>query len=144
MWEIITNNELETIELGEKIAGRLNKGDILALSGDLGTGKTAFVRGIAKGFGINDYITSPTFTLVHSYKGTEFELHHFDVYRINDEEELFEIGFEEYLYEDDICVIEWADLIKNLIPNHSIWIYFERLEGGSDQRRITIKGLEEK
>lgn len=141
MWKKVTNNELETIRLGQKIAGQLKRGDILALSGDLGTGKTAFVKGIARGLGIDDYITSPTFTLVHSYEGMGFNLHHFDVYRVSDEEELFEIGFEEYLYENDICVIEWADLIKNLIPNHSIWIHFERLDGG---RTITVKGLEEK
>lgn len=144
MWKIITNNEIETMQLGEKIARQLKKGDILALTGDLGTGKTAFVKGLARGLGIEEYITSPTFTLVHSYEAMGCNLHHFDVYRIFDEDELFEIGFEEYLYTADICVIEWADLIKNLIPNSAIWIYFERLDNGTDKRRISVKGLEEK
>lgn len=142
MCTIISESEENTIKLGERVAKQLKKGDIVALSGDLGTGKTAFVKGLAQGFGIDEYITSPTFTLVHSYKGSGFNLHHFDVYRVSDEDELFEIGFEEYLYEEDICVIEWADLIPNLIPSHSIWIYFERTVNGTDKRRIKIKGLE--
>lgn len=142
MYVIITESESDTVKLGEEVAKKLKKGDIVALSGDLGTGKTAFVKGLARGFGIDDYITSPTFTLVQSYNGPGFNLHHFDVYRISDEDELFEIGFEEYLYQGDICVIEWADLIPDLIPPEAIWISFERLTDGSNKRRITIKGLE--
>ncbi|NLM11578.1 MAG: tRNA (adenosine(37)-N6)-threonylcarbamoyltransferase complex ATPase subunit type 1 TsaE [Clostridiaceae bacterium] len=141
MYVVISESEQDTVKLGEKVAKQLKKGDVVALSGDLGTGKTAFVKGLAQGFGIDEYITSPTFTLVQSYKGPGFNLHHFDVYRISDEEELFEIGFEEYLYEGDICVIEWADLIQNLIPPRSVWINFERLEDGENKRRITVKGL---
>ena len=144
MYVIISESEAETVKLGEEIAGKLKKGDIVALSGDLGTGKTAFVKGLARGLGIGEYVTSPTFTLVQSYKGEEVTLHHFDVYRISDEDELFETGFEEYLYEGNICVIEWADMIENLIPPRAIWIYFERMEDGNDKRRITVKGLEEK
>lgn len=138
---VISESESDTVKLGERIANQLKKGDVVALSGDLGTGKTAFVKGLARGLGIDEYITSPTFTLVHSYKGSQFNLHHFDVYRISDEEELFEIGFEEYLHEGDLCVIEWADLIPNLIPPHSIWIHLEREGNGADKRKITIKGL---
>ena len=142
MYVIISENESDTVRLGEEIAKKLKKGDIVALVGDLGTGKTAFVKGLARGLGISEYVTSPTFTLVQSYKGLGINLHHFDVYRISDEDELFEIGFEEYLYEGDICVIEWADLIENLIPPGAIWIFFERTEDGGDRRRITVKGLE--
>lgn len=142
MYVMISESETDTADLGEKLAGKLKKGDIVALSGDLGTGKTAFVKGLARGLGIDEYITSPTFTLVQSYEGPGFNLHHFDVYRISDEDELFEIGFEEYLHHEDICVIEWADLIQNLIPPRSIWVYFERVEDGQDKRRITVKGLE--
>ena len=142
MYVMISESETDTADLGEKLAGKLKKGDIVALSGDLGTGKTAFVKGLARGLGIDEYITSPTFTLVQSYEGPGFNLHHFDVYRISDEDELFEIGFEEYLHQEDICVIEWADLIQNLIPPRSIWVYFERVEDGQDKRRITVKGLE--
>lgn len=142
MYVVISESEQDTVKLGEKVAKQLKKGDVVALSGDLGTGKTAFVKGLAQGFGIDEYITSPTFTLVQSYKGPGFNLHHFDVYRISDEEELFETGFEEYLYEGDICVIEWADLVKNLIPPRSVWVYFERLNDGENKRRITIEGLD--
>lgn len=142
MYVVISESEQDTVKLGGKIAKKLKKGDIIALSGDLGTGKTAFVKGLASGLGIREYVTSPTFTLVQSYKGQNVTLHHFDVYRISDEDELFEIGFDEYLYEGNICVIEWADLIKNLIPPRSIWINFERMPDGLDKRKITIKGLE--
>ncbi|HEY8422998.1 MAG TPA: tRNA (adenosine(37)-N6)-threonylcarbamoyltransferase complex ATPase subunit type 1 TsaE [Thermoclostridium sp.] len=142
MYVMISESESDTVKLGEKVAKQLKKGDIIALSGDLGTGKTAFVKGLARGLGIDEYVTSPTFTLVQTYNGPEFNLHHFDVYRISDEDELFEIGFEEYLYQGDICVIEWADLIPNLIPPKSIWINFERLAEGEDKRRITVKGLD--
>ncbi|AGC69599.1 putative ATP/GTP hydrolase [Thermoclostridium stercorarium subsp. stercorarium DSM 8532] len=142
MFTVISESEADTVRFGEKIAAKLKKGDIIALTGDLGTGKTAFVKGLARGLGVAEYVTSPTFTLVQSYKGRDVSLHHFDVYRISDEEEMFEIGFNEYLYENDICVIEWADLIKNLIPPRAIWIHFERTEDGADKRRITVKGLE--
>lgn len=140
--EIISKNEADTIKLGEKIGRQLKRGDVIALTGELGTGKTAFVKGVACGLGIEEYITSPTFTLVHSYKGTVGYLHHFDVYRISDEEELFEIGFEEYLYGGDICIIEWADLIPNTIPSHSVWIHFEHIANNTDKRRITLEGME--
>lgn len=142
MYVVISESESDTFKLGEKVAKQLKKGDVVALSGDLGTGKTAFVKGLARGFGIEEYITSPTFTLVQSYKGPEFNLHHFDVYRISDEDELFETGYEEYLYQGDICVIEWADLITNLIPPQAIWINFERVANCENKRRITVKGLE--
>lgn len=143
MQEYITKNETETIMLGKKFAGLLQKGDILAVTGDLGTGKTAFVKGIAQGLCISDYVTSPTFTLVHSYEGPVFTLHHFDVYRVFGEEELFEIGFEEYLYGEDICVIEWADLIQSLLPAHAKWIHLERTQKAVDERKITVKGMGE-
>ena len=140
MREYITKNESETNALGEKIAGLLNQGDILAVTGELGSGKTALVKGIAKGLKIDDHITSPTFTLVHSYESPSVTLHHFDVYRVSEEEELFEIGFEEYLYGEDICVIEWADLVRHLLPLHTKWIHLERTQNSADERKITIKG----
>lgn len=144
MQEFTTENETETIELGEKLAGLLKSGDILAITGDLGSGKTALVKGIARGLSIGEYITSPTFTLVHSYRSPLINLHHFDVYRISREEELFDIGFEEYLYGGDICVIEWADLIRPLLPPRTKWIHLERTQNGTDERKITFREAEAK
>ncbi len=139
MHEFITENEAETIALGEKLAALLKSGDILAVTGDLGSGKTALVKGIARGLSIDEYITSPTFTLVHSYQGATAVLHHFDVYRVSGEEELFHIGFEEYLYGGDICVIEWADLIRPLLPAHTKWVHIERTRNGTDERKISFR-----
>ncbi len=139
MREYITENEAETIEVGKKLAGLLKCGDILAITGDLGSGKTALVKGIARGLSIDDYITSPTFTLVHSYRGSSVTLHHFDVYRVSTEDELFDIGFEEYLGSGDICVIEWADLIRPLLPPHTKWIHLERTQNTMDERKISLQ-----
>jgi len=136
-----TKNEMETFALGKKIASLLKTGDILAITGDLGTGKTVLVKGVAAGLSIDGHITSPTFTLVQSYEGPEAALHHFDVYRISDENELFEIGFDEYLYSGDICVIEWADLIRNLIPEKAVRIHLERGKNAPEERKITIEGM---
>jgi len=140
--EFITFNEIDTIKLGEKTARLLKPGDIIALEGDLGTGKTVFVKGVAMGLEIGEHVTSPTFNIVHSYESNSVTLHHFDVYRVNDEDDLFEIGFEEYLYKGDICIIEWADLIKNMLPDNTIWIKLQRTDDNPEQRIITIRGLE--
>jgi len=142
MQKIVTHSEKDTIELGEKTAKLLKPGDVIALEGELGTGKTVFVKGVARGLEIREHITSPTFNIVHSYGSSGVTLHHFDVYRVNDEDELFEIGFEEYLYKGDICIIEWADLIKNMLPENTIWIKLERTEINPEQRIITIRGLD--
>jgi tRNA threonylcarbamoyladenosine biosynthesis protein TsaE len=142
MQKVVTLSENDTIELGERTAKLLKPGDVIALEGELGTGKTVFVKGVARGLKIYEHITSPTFNIVHSYEGGSVTLHHFDVYRVNDEDELFEIGFYEYLYKGDICIIEWADLIKNMLPENTIWIKLERIENNPDQRIITIRGLE--
>ena len=142
MKEYITKNERETIDLGKKLANIINPGSIIALTGDLGSGKTIFVKGIAEGLSIDDHITSPTFTLVHSYNGADKSLHHFDVYRVSDEDELFEIDFYEYLYSEDICVIEWAELIRSLIPSDAIWVHIERTGNDVNMRRITIEGVD--
>ena len=144
MQKFVTFDEIDTIRLGEKTATLLKPGDIIALEGELGTGKTVFVKGVARGLQISEHVTSPTFNIVHSYESNSMTLHHFDVYRVNDEDELFEIGFEEYLNKEDICIIEWADLIKNMLPENTIWIKIERTHKNPDQRTITIRGLEPK
>ncbi len=143
MQQYITKGENETIELGRKLAPELKADGIIAITGDLGSGKTIFVKGLAKGLAIDEHITSPTFTLVHTYKGSDTTLHHFDVYRVCDEDELFEIGFYEYLHAGDICVIEWADLIRSIIPIQAVWVNIERTGNGDDERRITIERVNE-
>lgn len=138
MKEIITDSAQQTEKLGKRLGETLSKGDIVCLSGDLGVGKTAFTKGIATGLDIQEHITSPTFTIVNEYMG-EPPLYHFDVYRISDPEEMFEIGFEEYLYGNGVVVIEWADLIKELVPGEHIWVEIRKNpDGDVDERIIRI------
>lgn len=125
--KIKTYSEAETIEIGERLGRILEKGDIVTLNGDLGAGKTHFTKGIARGLGVEDYVTSPTFTIVNEYSG-RIPLYHFDVYRIDDIYEMYEIGFEEYLYGEGICIIEWSNIIKDLLPKNTIDITINRLE----------------
>lgn len=132
----------ETIELGRTIGLNAKPGDIFCLTGDLGTGKTILSKGIALGLGISDDITSPTFTIVNSYEGDK-TFYHFDVYRINDISEMNDLGFEDMIYGDGVSVIEWAELVKNLIPSNAIWITIEKdLSIDENYRKIDIKGLE--
>lgn len=121
MAQIKTYSQDETMLVGRALGSILKSGDVVCLTGDLGTGKTAFTNGIACALGIDDYITSPTFTIVNEYK-TEVPLYHFDVYRIADSDEMYNIGFEEYLYGDGVVVIEWAELIKDILPDEFIWV----------------------
>jgi tRNA threonylcarbamoyladenosine biosynthesis protein TsaE len=117
----ITNTVEETIELGEKIGRSLKPGDIVCIDGDLGSGKTHLTKGIALGLGIGEHITSPTFNIVNEYEG-RIKLYHFDVYRVNDPDEIAAIGFDEYIFSDAVSVIEWSDYIKELIPDDHIQI----------------------
>lgn len=133
MKQIISYSEAQTKEIGKKIAEQLTKGDVICLIGDLGAGKTLLSKAIAYGLGVKEPVTSPTFTIVHEYKGY-LPLYHFDVYRINDIDEMFEIGFEEYVYGRGVCIIEWADKIREILPKESIWIDLSR--GQKDNERI--------
>ena len=133
---IITANDTETLKAGEEFAKKLNKGDIISLTGDLGAGKTVFTRGIARGLGINDIIASPTYTIVREYEGT-LHLYHFDVYRVDDTDELYDIGFDEYIRGEGVCVIEWANLIEDMLPSDIIYVNISRT--GDNERKITIK-----
>ena len=117
----ITNTVEETIELGKKIGRSLEPGDIICIDGDLGSGKTHLTKGIALGLGIDEHITSPTFNIVNEYEG-KIKLYHFDVYRVNDPDEIAAIGFDEYIFSDAVSVIEWSDYIKELIPDDHIQI----------------------
>ncbi|PYG85693.1 tRNA threonylcarbamoyladenosine biosynthesis protein TsaE [Ruminiclostridium sufflavum DSM 19573] len=138
MFRIETHSFEETVEFGKRLGYILNSGDIICLSGDLGTGKTALTNGIAKALGINSYITSPTFTLVNEYEG-RLPLYHFDVYRIADSDEMFDIGFEEYINGQGITIIEWGEQIQDILPKEIIKIKITKnLNKGLDVREIAI------
>lgn len=122
---IIIRNESETEKFGIELAGKLEPGAVIALEGDLGTGKTTLTKSIARGLGIDDVITSPTFNIVKEYRSGRLPLFHFDVYRIGYVDEMYEIGYEEYFYGDGVCIVEWADLIEDLIPDDAIRIQIE-------------------
>jgi len=133
-------NEKDTYELGLKLGKECEPGQVYTLIGDLGVGKTVFVQGFAKGIGTEEYVNSPTFTIVQIYDDGRLPLYHFDVYRIEDEEEMYEVGFDEYLYGDGVCLIEWADLIKGLIPKEHTRIEIKKnLEKGFDYRSISVQ-----
>ena len=129
----------DTYEIGKKIGQEAQPGQVICLYGDLGVGKTVFTKGLADGLGITEPIQSPTFTIVREYEEGRLPLYHFDVYRIGDIEEMDEIGYEDYFFGEGVCLIEWASLIKELIPEHVICVTIEKeLDKGFDYRTITI------
>lgn len=133
----------ETKKLGEKMGQEAAPGEVYTLLGDLGVGKTVFTQGIAEGLGIDEPICSPTFTIVQVYEEGRMPFYHFDVYRIGDIEEMDEIGYEDYFYGDGLCMIEWANLIEEILPENRKEIVIEKdLEKGFDYRRITIRTME--
>ena len=126
------------LELGEKVKAPC----LICLDGDLGAGKTVFAKGLAKGLGVEDDILSPTFVLFNVYEKGRLPFYHFDVYRIEEPEEMYEIGYEEYFFSTGVCLVEWASLIEELIPNEAVHILIEKdPEKGVDYRRIVIKGF---
>lgn len=132
--------EKDTLEIGRSVAERCCPGDVVLLNGDLGTGKTVFAKGFALGLGISDPVSSPTFTIVQVYEGGKLTLYHFDVYRIADLEEMDEIGYEDYFYGNGVCLVEWADLIRELLPERVMKVTLQKdLEKGFDYRSITIR-----
>ena len=140
---IETKNARETYEVGEKIGRKARPGQVYTLMGDLGVGKTVFTQGVANGLGITEPVSSPTFTIIQEYEEGRLPFYHFDVYRIGCIEEMDEIGYEDYFYGNGICLIEWANLIEEIIPEDAISITIEKdLEKGFDYRRITITGWE--
>ena len=138
--EIISKSEIETIELGKKIASKLKKGDIIVLTGDLGSGKTKLTEGILTYFGLQDEISSPTFTIVNEYDTEKFKIFHFDVYRLSDVDEFYAIGCEEY-FEQGVSIIEWGEMIKEALPKEYINITFKRDMENENIRKIKIENL---
>ena len=136
---IYSQNEEELISIGQKLGRLLDSGDIIVLSGDLGAGKTTLTKGIAKGLDISQMIKSPTYTIVREYEG-RLPLYHLDVYRIGDIEEMDEIGYEDYVYGEGVCLIEWANLIEEILPDHYQKITIRKdLEKGFDYREIEME-----
>ncbi len=135
-----TNSAEETQELGKELAKKAVSGQVFTLIGDLGVGKTVFTQGFAHGLQIDEPICSPTFTIVQEYDMGRLPFYHFDVYRIGDVEEMDEIGYEDYVYGDGVCLIEWANLISDILPDHYTQITIEKnLEKGFDYRKITVE-----
>ena len=138
-----TRSPEETYELGRKIGLQARTGQVYTLTGDLGVGKTVFTQGVAAGLGITEPVSSPTFTIVQVYEEGRLPFYHFDVYRIGDIEEMEEIGYDDYFFGQGICLIEWANLIEEILPEKLIKVTIEKdLEKGFDYRRITVIGPE--
>ncbi len=140
---IETRNACETGALGELLGKAARPGQVYTMVGDLGVGKTVFTQGFARGLGVREAVNSPTFTIVQEYDEGRLPFYHFDVYRIGDIEEMEEIGYDDYFFGEGVCMIEWADLIRELLPEHVVSVTIEKdLEKGFDYRRITLKGLD--
>ncbi len=140
--EIITKSAKETFDLGRKIGSSLKGGEILALVGELGAGKTTFIQGLSKGMGIENRIVSPTFILMRSYQGKNLKLYHLDLYRLEGEikSHVRDLGIEDFWGRDkNVSVVEWADKSKEIFPKETIWINFEKIN--DDERRIEAEGL---
>jgi len=138
--EIESRSAKETFALGEELGKKALPGQVYTLNGDLGTGKTVFTQGFAKGLGITEPINSPTFTIVQIYEEGRMPFYHFDVYRIGDIEEMEEIGYEDCFYGNGACLIEWAELIEDILPENVISVTIEKdLTQGFDYRKITIQ-----
>lgn len=136
MAEYISNSELDTEKIGAQFASGLRGGTVVAMYGDLGAGKTAFVRGMARGMGLNCRVSSPTFTIVNEYLG-ERELIHFDMYRLTDADELFDIGWEDYLNRGAVCAVEWSENVQDAFFGDEVVVRIEKL--GDSKRKIIIE-----
>ncbi len=137
--------EEDTFRIGRELGEMARKGEIFLLEGDLGVGKTVFSKGFAEGLGITEPVTSPTFTMIQEYEEGRIPLYHFDVYRIADVEEMFELGYEGYFFGEGVCLVEWASRIRQILPAGCRRIEIKKdLERGFDYRRIMISGEEEK
>lgn len=137
-----SNTPQETFELGKRLGAEAKPGQVYCLDGDLGVGKTVFTQGFARGLGITGPVNSPTFTIVQQYEEGRLPLYHFDVYRIGDISEMDEIGYEDCFYGSGVSLIEWSELIEELLPERAVHVTIEKdLERGFDFRRIRVEGL---
>ncbi len=137
---IVSECERDTVSAGERLGKRLRPGDVAAFYGDLGAGKTAFIRGVAKGLGITARVSSPTFTIVNEYPGP-VPLFHFDMYRLASSDELFEIGWEDYLERGGVCCVEWSERVEDALPPGTVRVAIEKT--GESGRLITVEGVSE-
>ena len=138
--ELLSHSPEDTEDIGARLAEQLEPGAVVAFTGDLGAGKTAFVRGLARGLGVQDRVTSPTFTIVNEYEGGRLPLFHFDMYRLGSADELFDIGWEDYLRRGGVCAVEWSENIADALEEDAVRVDIRR--GASDQERvITIAGV---
>ena len=137
---MISKSPDETFALGRSFGEKAKAGQIYCLDGDLGAGKTVFAQGFAEGLGVSETVNSPTFTIVNIYESGRLPLYHFDLYRIEEPEEMEEIGYEEYFYSEGVCLVEWASLVPEIIPETAVRIVIERTGDGSDMRRIAVEG----
>ncbi|MBQ1832449.1 MAG: tRNA (adenosine(37)-N6)-threonylcarbamoyltransferase complex ATPase subunit type 1 TsaE [Treponema sp.] len=138
--EFKTKTPEETIALGEKIGALLKPGDIIAMTGTLAAGKTTITKGIAKALGIDECITSPTFCLISEYNGKSMPLYHMDVYRLEGAEDFINLGVDEMLYGDGVCIIEWSEKVKSELPSKTIWMTISPEENG--ERKIRMENWE--
>lgn len=130
----------ETAAIGERLGRDARPGEVYCLSGDLGVGKTVFTKGFAKGLGISELVTSPTFTIMNIYEGERLPLYHFDVYRVSDGEELEETGCTDFFYGSGVCLVEWAEIAEDVMPEDALWVTIEKDFGrDEDYRRITLR-----
>ena len=139
--EYITRSEAETEALGARLAAVLSPGAVVAYQGGLGMGKTAFTRGLAQGLGYHGRVTSPTFTIVNEYEGGRLPLFHFDMYRLEDEDALFDIGWEDYLDRGGVCAVEWSEQVAEAMPADTVYVTIARSPEEDGWRTITIEGV---
>ena len=140
--EWITHSPAETEALGARLAEALDAGRVVAFTGDLGAGKTAFVSGMARALGVEDRVTSPTFTIVNEYEGGRLPLFHFDMYRLDGAEDLFDIGWDDYLDRGGVCAVEWSERVAEALPPETLWVTLSRCPGHENWRAVTVEGVD--
>ena len=140
--DYVSHSEAETEDLGRRLAAALGPGAVVAYRGDLGLGKTAFTRGLARGLGYQGRVTSPTFTIVNEYEGTGLPLFHFDMYRLEDAGDLFDIGWEDYLDRGGVCAVEWSERVEEALPEDAVTVTIARCSEDENWRLITLEGVE--
>ena len=139
--EYLSHSETETEAAGQALAAKLRPGDVVAYRGDLGAGKTAFTRGLARGLGCHGRVTSPTFTIVNEYEGPT-PLFHFDLYRLGGADELWDIGWEDYLARNGVCAVEWSEIAPGALPENTVYVTLRRRPGAEEEREILVEGVE--